>query len=579
MNAIAIVLIGMAVVVVSILALRLHAFLALVLGALVVACLTPGEAVRNQELRGELLEVSARDVGGPPDHVGISVLEVHLDSRNPSVSRLSVLDAETLRFLGFAVNRSVPGDPLVGMTSVVTAKGETRAIGFNDVFVHPDTLQAAESLAAKPAIAHVATGFGNTAIKIGILIAMAAIIGTCLLRSGAAERIVTSALDWVGEKRAGVAFTASGFTLAIPVFFDTVFYLLIPLGKALRRKTGRNYTLYIMAIVLGGTMAHSLVPPTPGPLLVAAELGVDLGAMMIGGLMLGVATVVVGYQYARWANNRWDIPLRDEEEQSEPEESNADSQRDSDDHVATANENTNLPPLWLALLPILLPVLLIGGGTATKLAVKKAVEPTAFLEGLNATFAALGDKNIALIIGAAIAMLTLVIYKRASRKELAEAVQKSLMAGGVIILITSAGGAFGHVLRQTDIAAEMQRFGQIDQLGIALLPLAFLITTIVRTAQGSATVAMITAVGIIGPIVTPMVADGTLPFHPVYIALAIGCGSKPISWMNDSGFWVIGRMSGMTEAETLKTSSMVMIVMAITGLVLLTAAAMVLPLA
>jgi GntP family gluconate:H+ symporter len=142
----------------------------------------------------------------------------------------------------------------------------------------------------------------------------------------------------------------------------------------------------------------------------------------------------------------------------------------------------------------------------------------------------------------------------------------------VIILITAAGGAFGHVLRQSGIASEIQQQLPVVRLGI--LPLAFAITAIVRIAQGSATVAMITAVGI----VAPWASTGESGFHPVYLALAIGCGSKPISWMNDSGFWIVSQMSGLTPAETLKTHSAALTLMGVAGLIVTMAAAYMWPL-
>jgi len=153
----------------------------------------------------------------------------------------------------------------------------------------------------------VAQGFGRTCAKIGILIAMASIIGKFLLESGAAERIVRSLLKLLGEKRAPGAFLGSGFLLGMPVFFDTVFYLMIPLGKAMGIRVGRNYGLFIMAIVAGATMTHSLVPPTPGPLFGAGELSVNIGLMIIGGIVVGIFTVRAGYLYALWANGKWPI--------------------------------------------------------------------------------------------------------------------------------------------------------------------------------------------------------------------------------------------------------------------------------
>jgi GntP family gluconate:H+ symporter len=139
--------------------------------------------------------------------------------------------------------------------------------------------------------------------------------------------------------------------------------------------------------------------------------------------------------------------------------------------------------------------------------------------------------------------------------------QNALSSAGIIILITASGGAFGKVLQQTGIGPEIQKLATAGQL--AVLPLAFFVTALVRTAQGSATVAMITAVGILAGFAD----SATLGFHPVYLALAIGCGSKPFPWMNDSGFWIISRMSGFTEVETLKTFSVMLTSMGVVGLV------------
>jgi GntP family gluconate:H+ symporter len=406
----------------------------------------------------------------------------------------------------------------------------------------------AHELAGKLFVFRVTEGFGAGAAKIGILIAMAAIIGKCLLDSGAAERIVAWIRDVCGEKHTPVAFSVSAFTLAIPVFFDTVFYLLMPLGKAMRLRTGKDYLLYILAIVAGGTMAHSLVPPTPGPIFVAVELGIEIGAMMLGGLVVGVFTVTAGYAYAVWANKRWVIPLRDTEGMEEG--------------LAEDPETTqHLPPLWLALTPIILPVVLIAGQTLAK------------VNGIDfPALRILGDQNIALMISAAISLLMLARVKRKSLKDLANPVQDALASGGVIILITAAGSAFGVTLRQTGITGALQ--GALPDSQLLLLVMAFGITAVMRTAQGSATVAMVTAVGIVGPLIQGI----DLAYHPVYVALAIGCGSKPISWMNDSGFWIIGRLTGMTEVETLRTVTVMLLVMGLTGLAVILLGAAFVPL-
>lgn len=391
----------------------------------------------------------------------------------------------------------------------------------------------------------VAEGLGTTAGKIGILIAMAALIGKCLLESGAAERIVRSLLNLLGEKRTPSAFMGSGFLLGVPVYFDTVFYLMIPLAKSAAAKAGKNFALYVMAIIAGATMAHSLVPPTPGPLFVASELNVDIGKMILGGILLGSLTLIPGYAYARWINARYPIPLRDTAELS------------VDTLVKTTEKDSKeLPPLWLSLLPVLLPVVLISGNTI----VSPFIAEQESNKALAATIEFFGNKEIALTMSALIALLMLYVYSP-DRGKLKDSIQQAITGAGEIILITAAGGAFGATLQQTGIGSYIQEMSSDLQIGI--LPLAFLVTALIRTAQGSATVAMITSVGVCSSMVDNMEID------PLYLALAIGCGSKPFPWMNDSGFWVIGKMSGMTEKETLRTSSSMMSLMALSGLIVL----------
>jgi len=344
------------------------------------------------------------------------------------------------------------------------------------------------------AMGQVAAGFGEGCRKIGILIALAAIIGQCLLVSGAAERIVRGLLSFFGVKRAPLAFLGSGFVLGIPVFFDTVFYLMLPIVRAFARANPKVYLLALLSVVAGASMAHSLVPPTPGPLLVAARLEVSF-------------------------------------------------------------EKKELPGLGWSLLPILLPLGLISLGTFVKM---KGDVPDWLVT--------LSDKNVALALGAGMAMIL------ASRFcELKKVVHEALSSGGVIILITAAGAAFGAVLKDTGIGGELS--GMVGDGGGVLL-LAFGLTALVRFAQGSATVAMITAVAI----VAPMVLEADLGFHRVYVALAIGCGSKPLPWMNDSGFWIVSKMSGMDETETLKTFSVMLSLMGVVGFAVVWLASALIPL-
>ncbi len=549
---------GMTVVIGGILALRLHAFLALIFGALLVSALTPQTAIVDYAVKKEGFPiVSSEDyreflnTEGKPlaeEFAQGKILAKLGPKQSSAPGREVVLVDETeaqtpLRFRVIEIIQAKPqgSTKRVDRLAVLAAENAGKKnVQPGDLVIHPAAWASAKSLGNANIGQRVAGGFGSTCANIGILIAMASIIGKCLLDSGAADRIVRTALGWMGEPRAPLAFLLSGFALGIPVFFDTVFYLMIPLGKALRMQTKRNYLLYVLTIVAGATMAHSLVPPTPGPLLVAEQLGIDIGLMILAGGFVGIFSAGMGYLFATMANRIWELPLRES-----PDFSLADLE-------AVANRDINeLPPFSLAILPIVLPVLLIGGYT-----ILGPLLPDGFWKKTAAT---LGDKNIALVISAIIAMLMLVRQKKSAWKELAEPMQAALASGGVIILITSAGGAFGSVLQQTGVSGLIGQLSTREPALVVLL--AFCITTAIRTAQGSATVAMITAVGILGGISTE------LTFHPVYLALAIGCGSKPIAWMNDSGFWVITQMSGMTESEGLKYITPMTAGMGITGLI------------
>ena len=490
MDPLIILLIGMAVVIGGVLWLRLHAFVALIGGALVVGSLATPDAIQQSVMNDTRIEKDIRKQ---------------------------------------ATNRLGQDDP--NLTNLVQELHKTQA----------------KHTAAQSVISRVTGAFGKACGSLGILIAMAAIIGKCLLESGGAERIIRSALGLLGEKRAPLAFTGSGFLLGTPVFFDTVFYLMIPLGKALALRFRENYGLYIMTIVAGATMAHSLVPPTPGPLFVAVQLDVDLGLMILMGLVVGSVACATGYVYAKFVNgqDKWRVPLRD----------SADSPLAKLEEIAK-RDGKSLPPLGLSLLPVLLPIVLIAGNTILE---ELVGEPPA---GLASFLSLVGDKNIALILSAAVALGMLAMQKRGDKQALFDSVQSALASGGVVILITAAGASFGTMLQQTNIAARIGGLAeQFEITGLMVLPMAFFVTALIRTAQGSATVSMITSVGIFAGMAA------TLPFHAVYLAMAIGCGSKPFPWMNDSGFWVINRMSGMTIGETIRSVSFLMTVMAIDGLI------------
>ena len=390
-------------------------------------------------------------------------------------------------------------------------------------------------------VTRVGQAFGSVAGSIGIVIALAVIIGKCMMDSGAADRIVRSFLKLLGEKRAPTALMLSGFVLSIPVFFDTVFYLLVPLARSLWRRTQKNYMLYVTAIVAGAGITHTLIPPTPGPLFMASELNVDVGLMMMIGLLIGLPTAAVGVLVCKIINRRMDIPMRPYAGQVEPK----------------PLDDDQLPGFWASFAPIALPVILISMNTVTKaLGVGKP---------MNQIAAVLGSRDMALLLAAALAMFVLVRQRKLSFKELASRSETALMSGGMIILITAAGGAFGAMLREAGIKDWLQELlgDQGQTVGLVILLVAFAVAVIMKFAQGSGTVSMITTVSIFAAM---GVSPKMLGCNPVYLAMAIGSGSLVGDWMNNSGFWIFSRMGGFTEVETLKSWTIVTAALGLIGL-------------
>ena len=386
--------------------------------------------------------------------------------------------------------------------------------------------------------------FGESCQKIGLLIVLASIIGKCLLESGAAERIVRSMIHVFGLKKTPGAYLASSFMLAIPIFFDTVFYLMIPLARAMGIRNPKSYALCVMAIIAGGTMAHSLVPPTPGPLYAASAFNVSIGLMIMVGMVVGLACAGAGMIYGVWLNKRQLIPLR------------ATSDTSIDDLKGWLEKDTSqLPSFFASNIPIALPVFLIAGKTISE---NLSVAVPAWVASF---FKNTGEPVIALFIAAILSLFLLARQYAYRLKDLKKPIENAVYSAGTIILITATGGAFGTLLQQTSIGSWLAN--SVPDVKLAVLPIAFFVTAIIRTAQGSATVAMITAVGML----TAFNMPGTLSFHPVYLAVVIGCGSKLFPWMNDSGFWIVSKMSGFTEGEAIRNFSFLLTVMGITGLV------------
>lgn len=389
-------------------------------------------------------------------------------------------------------------------------------------------------------------GFGKTASKIGVVIALASVIGVCLVESGSADKIVRRFLGLFGEQRAGHAIYASGYLLSIPIFFETYFMLLLPLAQALHLRTRTQYMLYVLAICCGGTITHSLVAPHPGPLAMAENLHLDVGQTILCGILAGIFPATCAWFLARRISRVIDAPMRTVSQESRAELESIATRKDSE-----------LPSFGWALAPILIPIVLIGAVSFLTM-----LGGRARFQGVFVAMEFLGDRHVALFLGVVFAVLVLMRQKRIGLAQVTQLIGPQFATAGVIILIASAGGAFGAMLRHAGVGEVISAYAKHWDMNLIFVGWA--VSAVIRVAQGSATVAMITASAIVYSIVG---TSAPLPYHPIYLFLGIGFGSKMMSWMNDSGFWTVSKLSGFTESETLKSWSVLVSVMSLIGLV------------
>ena len=400
----------------------------------------------------------------------------------------------------------------------------------------------------------VTEAFGGLVGRIGVAIAMAAVIGQCLMESGGAEKITRRFVAWLGERYSSFSMVISGYILSIPVFHDTVFYLLVPLARSMSMRTGgRNYLLYTLAIGAGGVTTHIFVPPTPGPLAMAETLNIDLGLVIIVGLMVAIPSALACWAYAYWIDRKMQLPIR------EAPGLTLDELRE----VANRPER-ELPGFFVSLLPIAIPVILITANTISN----------TFFSGtlLSDVTAFLGNPNLALILAATAGLWLLASHKGLTLKELAKPTEEAIKSAGLIILITAGGGAFGRMLVKAEVGTVLGGYAQ--EIGLSLMLLGFGISMLFRIAQGSATTAMITT----AEILAPLILAAPPAYHSVYILTAIGSGSIVGGWMNDSGFWVFKTMTGLTEVEALKTKTVSLFALGGAGLLASYLGAVVFPL-
>lgn len=427
------------------------------------------------------------------------------------------------------------------------------------------TALMSDDFAFTDAVPLVTTKFGEMMAGIGILLVLASIIGKAIMDSGAADRIVRAFTRMFGKGREKYALLFSGFVLSIPVFFDTVYYLLAPLGRSVYSRTKKDYALIIACVAGGGAITHALVPPTPGPILVAEELGVSIGLTIMVGIVAALVPMFIGVGYASIVNRFMQVIP-----------SEVIGVTDEEIEAMAEKPDSALPSLWFSLVPFVLPVFLLAGYSFLSLYTPEEVKELwvgmigneGFAQicanihaGLLGLFAVIGDKNVAFFIGAAIAVYLVVSSLKITFQSTFERFEPAITSGAIIAFITCAGGAFGKTLQAAGIGEFIKV--QSETWGIPILVLAYLTATLIRVAQGSATAAMVITAGIIASILP--VLETPLPYHPVYLISVIGFGATGFSWMNDSGFWIFCRMSGITVKQTLIIWTGMLTVISISG--------------
>ena len=381
-------------------------------------------------------------------------------------------------------------------------------------------------LSMKDTIEAITKGFGSTLGTIGIVIGLGVMMGRILEVSGAAEQIAYSFIKLLGRRKEEWSLAATGYLVSIPIFADSAFVILYPIVKALSKKGGRSLLTTGVALAGGLIVTHTLVPPTPGPLGVAGIYGVDIGAMMLLGLAIGIPCTLAFVFYSQWLATRYPAFVSTVE--------------DDDSTVISALENKKLPSLRLSLLPIVVPILLI--------LVKALLNLFALPDESNnpgwywfvQVFDFIGTPMIALCISTLLAVYTLV--PGLDKQQTSARLDEGLQSAGIILLVTGAGGALGFVVRESGAGTLLA--GQIANLPFSPVMIPFFVASVVRLIQGSATVAMITSASITAPILAEIPEVNML-----FAAQAAAIGAFLFSYFNDSLFWVVGKLMGIADVK------------------------------
>ncbi|HOO98799.1 MAG TPA: gluconate:H+ symporter [Bacteroidales bacterium] len=401
-------------------------------------------------------------------------------------------------------------------------------------------------LAGMPAemiLSSIEKGMGGTLGFIAVVVGLGAVFGQMLESSGGARAFAHSLLRKFGRGKASWALMLSGFVIGIPVFLDVGFIILIPIVYALARDAQKSVLFYAIPLLAGLAVSHTMIPPTPGPVAVANILGVDIGWVVLFGILTGLPTAVIaGPVFGRYIAGKIKI---------DPPATFTGHEESGEGH------QTMMPSFITIALIIMTPLLLILAGTFMKLGIDREWLRQSLLTEI---MVFIGHPFVALIIATFLSII-LCIRQKLPGQTILELSTKALGPAGIIILVTGAGGVLKQILIDSGIGKILAE--SIAGSSIPLVLLGWILSALVRITQGSATVAMITAAGIMAPII-PLFSLSQP--ETALVVVSIAAGATILSHVNDSGFWIVSKYLGMNEKQTLQSWTVMETIIAVTGL-------------
>ncbi|MET7611542.1 GntP family permease [Streptomyces seoulensis] len=478
------------------------------------------------------LPLAAPAPAAPPHTGGLLLL---LDG-TPGLLTVAGLGIALLLFLIIKVRLQ----PFVALLTVSITVGLLAGLSVTELF---GTVQRSD------AVSTIESGMGGILGHVAIIIGLGTMLGAILEVSGGAEVLAGRLLRLFGEKRAPLAMGLTGLIFGIPVFFDVGIFVLAPLVYAAAKRGGKSILLYCLPLLAGLSMTHAFLPPHPGPVAAAGLLHVQLGWVVLMGVICGIPAVLAAWAYAAWVGRRIFVPVPQDmvEAAEEAREAVLAEQR------ASGVEPAEKPvPLGTVLAIIGTPLILILAATFSSV----ALDPST----VRSVIEFFGHPFVALTIALVLAYYLLGIRRGWSRKSLENVSTASLKPVGNILLVVGAGGVFGAVLKASGVAQALS--DTFHGVGLPVIVLAYLISLVLRVAQGSATVAIVTTAGIVAPLLTE--GHHSQAFTALVI-MAISAGSIFASHVNDGGFWMVAKYFGITERDTLKTWTVLESVLSVAG--------------